>query len=163
MATAQAHSVWGVYSLPCPHGVLGLSFAVQGSSLGRTIGHILDHRIRPEFLHTSVAASLDSGQQDYYVSKSLPDPRHLEWPVAYQTTYLFSRWGSHVLTTNKIGIAFGLPAGLSLGGLKAEMFLIIPLQVLAGCLDSFGRSTSRLLEPLDTPACHPLAPIPLFS
>jgi hypothetical protein len=51
------------------------------------MSHILDHGIRPEFLHTSVAASLGAGQQDYYVSESLLGPRHLQLPVAYQTTY----------------------------------------------------------------------------
>jgi hypothetical protein len=163
MAMAQAHSVWGPTHYPVLMGSSGFSFAPQGSSLGRTIGHILDHGIRPEFLHTSVAASLDSRQQDYYVSESLLDPRHLEWPVAYQTTYSSSRWGSRVLTTDEIGIAFGLPARLSLGGLEAAMFPIVPLQVLVGCLDSLGGSTSQLLEPLETPSCTPLAPIPLFT
>jgi hypothetical protein len=127
------------------------------------MGHILDHGIRPEFLHTSVAASLDSGQQDYYISESLLDPRHLERPVAHQTTYSFSWWGSRFLTTDGIGIAFGLPARLSLGGLEAAMFPIVPLQVLVRCLDSLDGSTSWLLEPLETPSCTPLAPIPLFT
>jgi hypothetical protein len=119
-------------------GFSGFPFDPKGSSLGRTIGQILDHGIRPTFLSSFVAASLDSRQQEFYGSDSLLDPRYLDQPVAYQTTYSSSRWGSRVLTTDEIGIAFGLPTRLSLGGLKASMFPFVPLQVLSGCLDSKG-------------------------
>jgi hypothetical protein len=43
------------------------------------------------------------------------------------------------------------------------MFPIVPLQVLVGCLDSLGGSTSRLLEPLNPRSRCPLAPVPLFT
>jgi hypothetical protein len=43
------------------------------------------------------------------------------------------------------------------------MIPIVPLQVLAGYLDSLGGSTSWLLEPLETSSCLPLAPIPRFT
>jgi hypothetical protein len=43
------------------------------------------------------------------------------------------------------------------------MVPIVPLHGLGRCLDSLGGSTSWLLEPLETPSCTPLAPIPLFT
>jgi hypothetical protein len=43
------------------------------------------------------------------------------------------------------------------------MFSIVPLQVLSGCLASLDVSTARILQPLETPLEHPLAPVPLFT
>jgi hypothetical protein len=78
------------------------------------------------------------------------DPSQLDRPVAYKTAYSSSRWGSRCLTPEELGISFGLPAQLSLGGLNGSMFPFVPLQVLAGCLDSLGQSDSRVLQPLAT-------------
>ena len=140
----------GSTSYPVLIGWSGLELAPRGSTLGRTIGHVLDHSVRPEFLDVSVAASL--GGSDFYVSESLLDPCHLDRPVAYQTAYSSSRWGSRRLTPEELGIAFGLPARLSLGGLEPSMFPFVPLQVLVGCLDLLCQSTSLVLQPLSTPA-----------
>jgi hypothetical protein len=153
----------GSTQYPVLMGSSGFPFAPQGSTLARNIGHILDHGIRPIFLAGSVAETLASRQQDFYVSNSLLDPRYLERPVAYQTSYSSSRWGSRALTPDEIGLAFGLPARLSLGGLGLEMFPIVPLQVLSGALDSLGGSSTRVLQPLDTPSRRVLAPIPLST
>jgi hypothetical protein len=90
---------------PVLMGFSSFPFDPKGSSLGRTIGHVLDHGIRPTFLSSFVAASLDSRQQEFYGSDSLLDLRYLDRPVAYQITYSSSRWGSRVLTTDEIGIA----------------------------------------------------------
>jgi hypothetical protein len=69
--------------------------------------------------------------------------------------------GSRRLTPGELGNAFGLPARLSLGDLDAGMFPFVPVQVLAGCLDSLGQSNIPVLQPLSTPAaCRVLAPMP---
>jgi hypothetical protein len=59
-------------------GSSGFQFEPKGSSLGRTIGQMLDHGIQPTFLHSSLEASLDSRQQAFYGSDSLLDPQHLD-------------------------------------------------------------------------------------
>jgi hypothetical protein len=148
---------------PVIMGSSGFTLAPQFSTLARNIGHILDHGIRPTFLSASVAESFDSRQQDFYVSNSLLDPRYLERPVAYQTSYSSSRWGSRVLTSEELSSAFGLPARLSLGGLEKDIFPIVPLQVLSGCLNSLGGITSWVLQPLNTPSQRGLAPILLAT
>jgi hypothetical protein len=102
--------------------------------------------------------SLDG--RDFYISESLLDPCHLERPVAYQTAYSSSRWGSRRLTPGELGNAFGLPARLSLGGLEEGMFPFVPVQVLMGCLDSLIQSNIPVLQPLSTPARRILAPVP---
>jgi hypothetical protein len=72
-------------------GFSGFPFAPRGSSLARNIGHILDHSIRPLPLAASEVESM--GHLDSYVSDSLLDPRFLDRPVAYQTSYYSSQWG----------------------------------------------------------------------
>jgi hypothetical protein len=133
-------------------GSCGFTLTPRLSILSRTIGHIIDHRIRPDHLPLSVISSLGSGSSDFYTSDSLLDPRYLERPVAYETTYSSSRWGSWHLTPDEIGASFGLPARLSFGGLALDMFPIVPLQVLWGCLESLSSTLARLLQPLNTPA-----------
>jgi hypothetical protein len=71
-------------------GTSGFNFSVQGSTLSCTIGHNLDHGIRPLFLAASIGSPLDTLQSKFYVSNSLLDPRYLDRPVAYQTSYYFS-------------------------------------------------------------------------
>jgi hypothetical protein len=131
--------------------------------LSRTIGHIIDHGIRPEHLPLLVVSSLVPGSSDFYTSNSLLDPRYLERPVAYETTYSSSRWGSQHLTADAIGASFGLPARLSFGGLDLNMFPIVPLQVLSGCLESLSSTLARLLQPLDTPDLRILGAIPTYT
>jgi hypothetical protein len=36
----------------------------------------------------------------------------------------------------------------------------VSFQVLSGCLDSLGGPTARVLQPLETPSCQNLAPVP---
>jgi hypothetical protein len=149
----------GSANFPVLVGSSGFRFSPQGSSLARNVGHILDHSIRPVGLTASEVKSLESCQ-DFYVAKSLVDPRYLERPVAYQTSYSSSNWGSRMLTAEEIGISFGLPGRLRLGGLTTNMFPFVPVQVVAGCLDSLGNSSGRLVQPLSTPGPQVLAPIP---
>jgi hypothetical protein len=153
----------GSTSYPVLLGSSGFTLSPRLSILSRSIGHILDHGIRPDHLPLSVAASLGSQSLDFYTSGSLLDPRYLERPVAYETTYSSSRWGSRKLTADEIGASFGLPARLSFGGLNLHMFPIVPLQVLSGCLDSLSSTIARLLQPLDTPAPRVLGAIPTFT
>jgi hypothetical protein len=133
----------GSTNYPVLLGTSDFDFLVQGSSLSRTIGHNLDHGIHPLFLAASVGSPLDTLQSQFYVSNSLLDPRYLDRPVTYQTSYSSSRWGSRLLTAEEIGVSFGLPTWLSLGGLETSMFPIVPLQVLSGCLSSLDVSTER--------------------
>jgi hypothetical protein len=153
----------GSTSYPVLMGSAGFTLTPHLSSLSRTIGHIIDHGIRPDHLPLSVVASLHSGSSDFYTSASLLDPRHLQRPVAYETTYSSSRWGSRLLTADEIGASFGLPARLSFGGLDLDMFPIVPLQVLSGCLESLSTTLARLLQPLDTPAPRFIGAIPTFT
>jgi hypothetical protein len=151
----------GSTDFPVLVGFSGFPFTLRGSSLARNIGHILDHSIRPVPLAASEVESL--GHLDFYVSDSLLDPRFLERPVAYQTSYSSSQWGSRLLTAEEIGISFGLPGRLRVGGLTTAMFPFVPVQVLAGCLDSLGKVTGRLFQPLSTPGPKVLAPVPTFT
>jgi hypothetical protein len=145
-------------------GLAGFALAPMFSCLGHLIGHNLDYGIRPIFLSATLAATLELLQQDFYVSNLLLDPQYLDWPMACQTSYSSSQWGSQILTLDEIGVSFGLPAWLSLRGLENDMFPIIPLQqVLSGCLASLEGATGQVLQPLDTPAEQPLAPVPLFT
>jgi hypothetical protein len=153
----------GSTSYPVLMGSAGFTLTPHLSSLSRTIGHIIDHGIRPDHLPLSVVASLHLGSSDFYTSASLLDPRHLQRPVAYETTYSSSRWGSRLLTADEIGASFGLPARLSFGGLDLDMFPIVPLQVLSGCLESLSTTLARLLQPLDTPAPRFIGAIPTFT
>jgi hypothetical protein len=79
-------------------GSAGFRFVPQGSSLARNVGHILDHSICPIRLAASEVKSLEALAQTFYAGKSLVDPRYLERPVAYQTSYSSSKWGSCMLT-----------------------------------------------------------------
>jgi hypothetical protein len=153
----------GSIRYPVLIGWSGFELTPHGSTLGRTIGHVLDHGIRPAFLDVSVVDSLGALTQEFYVSESLLDPCHLDRPVAYQTAYSSSRWGSRRLSPEELGIAFGLPARLSLGGLEASMFPFVPLQVLVGCLISLSHSDSPVLQPLSTPTSRLLEPVPTSS
>ncbi len=128
--------------------------------MARNIGHILDHSIRPVPLAASEVESL--GHLDFYVSDSLLDPRFLERPVAYQTSYSSSQWGSRLLTAEEIGISFGLPGRLRVGGFHTAMFPFVPVQVLGVCLDSLGDVTGRFASATVYPwtpslslGCHP--------
>jgi hypothetical protein len=91
----------GSTKYPALIGWSGFDLAPRGSKLGRTIGHVLDHGIRPDLLDLSVVDLL--GARDFYISESLLDPCHLEPPVAYQTAYSSSRWGSRCLTPRGTG------------------------------------------------------------
>ena len=121
---------------------------------------ILVHSIRPVPLAALEVKSLEDLAQTFYVGKSLVDPRYLERPVAYQTSYSSSNWGSRMLTAKELGISFGLPGRLRQGGLTTNMFPFLPVQVLAGCLDSLGDCSGRLVQPLATPGPQVLAPLP---
>ena len=60
---------------PVLMGSSGFIFAPKVSILARSIGHVIDHGIRPDPLATPVSSLLT---QDYYTSNCLLDPRYLE-------------------------------------------------------------------------------------
>jgi hypothetical protein len=150
----------GSVSYPVLVGTSGFVFSPLRSLLDRNIGHILDHGIRADFLSSSSVALLGTPGSEFYLSDSLLDPHHLGRPVAYSTAYSVSDWGSRALSNDELGVAFGLPTRLRLGGLHLSVFPFVPLQVLDDCLDSLCRARTRVLQPLATPAPR-VWPLPL--
>ena len=129
-------------------------FTPRVSFLVRNIGQTLDHFIRPVPLAASEVESL--GHLDFYLSDSLLDPRFLDRPVAYQTSYSSSQWGSRLLAAEKIGISFGLPGRLRVGELNTATFPFEPVQLLAGCLDSLGEDACVMTHMWDRCVVLPL-------
>jgi hypothetical protein len=115
------------------------------TALRRTIPHVLDYGIKPKW-----AEAPDS----QLLTLSLDDrlhPAHLDSLVLYPTHYSATGWGSRVLSADKIGIAFGLPAWARLASLTVtDIFPFVPIQILDGCLKGILLSSPKT-TPLHTP------------
>jgi hypothetical protein len=127
-------------------GSQGVEAHPVGTQLRRSIGHVFDHGLRPELVdNPDPAAHPLAVTLDWILH---PEALHVE--VLHPTTYYASGWGKRSLTPDELGIAFGFPAWLRSGGLSAQDFPIVPIQVMDACLKSV----------LDTrPFVSPLVPL----
>jgi hypothetical protein len=120
-----------------------------GTQLRRCVGHVFDHGLRPEPVDSSDPATHPLAVSLDWVLH--PEALHVD--ILHPTTYYASGWGLRGLTPDELGIAFGFPAWLRSGGLKATDFPIVPIQVLDACLKSVldTRPFVSPLIPVETP------------
>jgi hypothetical protein len=79
-------------------------------------------------------------------------PGALTTPVVYHTHFLSTGWGTRPLSTDEVGIAFGLPAWARLPTLDlGQVFPLVPIQIMDACLKGILQTLSRR-TPLRIPA-----------
>jgi hypothetical protein len=124
------------------------NFEPLRTTLRRTIRHVVDYGIKPAWAPLPMAATLKSTLS---LNQRL-HPECLTTPILYHSEFSSTGWGSHCLSADEIGIAFGLPAWARLSSLVIpRVFPFVPLQILDGCLKSVLSSTPRG-NSLKTPA-----------
>jgi hypothetical protein len=126
-------------------GAQGLVCKPVATSLRRSVGHIFDFGMRPDPLEGEDTPLALSG----IGVDGILHPADLERPVVHPTSFYKSGWGIRALTPNELGIAFGFPAWLRVGGLTPDLFPCVPLQIMDACL-------REVLEP--SVFTSPLAP-----
>jgi hypothetical protein len=114
----------------------------------------------PLHLSDSVASevkSLNNMAQTFYVDKSLVDPRYLERPVAYQTSYSSSNWVPACSWPKNLVSRLVSP-GDSVGEDSLPTFSpSYQSKCWGGCLDALGDCSGHLVQPLATPGPQVLA------
>jgi hypothetical protein len=111
-------ALFGCHNIPCH---------LLETALCRTVGHIFDFGVRPEpveWLSDSTELTIDD----------ILHPSHLLCPILHWTLFYWSGWGSRSLSLDELGITFGFPTWLWSGGLTAEMFPCVPLQIMDACI-----------------------------
>jgi hypothetical protein len=131
-------------------------FVPKLTALQRSIQHILDYGVKPQ------RAQAPTGEPTTHAILSLNDRLHqgeLVTPVLYHSHYLATGWGKHLLTVDKLGIAFGLPAWVRHKELdRLQTFPLVPIQVMDGCLKGILASILQP-SPLQTPDPSLAAPL----
>jgi hypothetical protein len=122
------------------------------SSLARSIGHVFDHSLKP----TSKTRKLPPSA---YTLGSVHRVQDITSPVAFRTHFARDGWGLRTLTSDEIGVAFGLSLQLRLGACNSTGFPLPPVQGLVGWLGSLtskgyakGSLPAPLRQILSTPA-----------
>jgi hypothetical protein len=126
-------------------GTLNLVLQPQRTTLTRTVGHVLDHGIRPKTLPTGYQSE-ESMRVDGRVN-----PRFIEQPIVYRSAFSPSGWGLWELTPDELGIAVGLPSWLRNDDLPALHFPFVPVQIMDGCLKALCATPTNVIHQLPTP------------
>lgn len=134
-------------------GVGGLvNYSPVVTSIRRTLGHVLDHGTKPN----PVTKASDFDHTMLSVDSRL-NPESFDQEIRYPTSFYANGIGTRKLTTDEIGLAFGLPSWLRTGKLEKAHFPVVPLQIIDGCLNGlFSESVIRQKEMLETPLIRPL-------
>jgi hypothetical protein len=103
--------------------------------LRRNLGHVLDHTVRPK------PSTEPSGETLTMADRLHPDLKDIE--VTFQTSFIASGWGRRNLTLDEIGVAFGFPSWLRLCASSLDVFPVVPIQILDGCLRALPQATTR--------------------
>jgi hypothetical protein len=120
------------------------------TALRRSVGHVFEFGARPEPLDGP--DDLDSAM----TIDGILHPSDLCRPIVHETSFFRSGWGVRSLTPDELGIAFGFPAWLRSGGLTADMFPLVPLQILDACIRELLAA-----EDFHTPLCAEVYAPPL--
>ena len=136
----------GSTNFPAILGTVNLDLTPHRTDLIRTLGHILDHGIKPRV----VSATFDHSQA--LTSEDRLDPRALVQDIVYRTSFTHNGWGVRSLTPDELGIAFGLPSWLRLRDLTPAHFPFVPIQILDGCLQALCGKEHNVVHALETPA-----------
>jgi hypothetical protein len=126
-------------------GTMNLAIQPQRTTLTRTVGHILDHGIRPQTLPTGYNSEEALGLGNRI------NPGQLDQVVAYRSAYSRTGWGLRQLTPDELGIAFGLPSWLRTNDLLATHFPFVPVQIMDGCLKALCGTSANVTHQLPTP------------
>jgi hypothetical protein len=126
-------------------GTMNLALQPQRTTLTRTVGHILDHGIRPQTLPTEY-----NSEEALGLGKRI-NPGQLDQVVAYRPAYSCTGWGLRQLTPDELGIAFGLPSWLRTNDLLATHFPFVPVQIMDGVLKALCGTSVNVTHQLLTP------------
>jgi hypothetical protein len=127
-------------------GTMNLALQPQRTTLTRTVGHILNHGIRPQTLPTRYNSEEALGLGNRI------NPGQLDQVVAYRSAYSRTGWGLQQLTPDELEITFGLPSWLRTNDLLATHFPFVPLQIMDGVLKALLCGTSaNVTHQLPTP------------
>jgi hypothetical protein len=135
--------------------LLGVGGIITGyrpvtTSIRRTIGHVLDHSVRP----SPIANSTEMTSISLTVGSRL-NPSDLGQTVRYRSNFYAKEWGSRTLTPDEIGLSFGLPTWLRGNKLERHHLPVVPIQILDGCLGGLFSDSFALKETLPTPLVRP--------
>jgi hypothetical protein len=123
------------------------------TTLRHTIHHVIDYGIKPSWANPL-------GDQNSTLSlEDCLHPLELGKLVLYPTHYSAMGWGARTLSTDELGIAFGLAAWARASSLQTiQIFPFVPIQVMDGCLKGL-LSSSPKLTPLHTPLPQIVKPL----
>jgi hypothetical protein len=86
------------------------------------------------------------------------DPGKFDQDILYRTSFYANGWGTRALTSDEIGLSFGLPTWLRGNKLELRHLPIVPIQIMDGCLRGLFTDDFVSKEVLPTPLVRPPRP-----